>query len=96
MNSSRKAVIVGLTPRSAPFGLARRCARKKRNSFTFLTLQSCLEYILLCHSRNNYNIPHAGKEALQRQGLLPIQLEAMEQAMNLQLHSWRLMVEMWR
>ena len=49
----------------------------------FLRLQSCLEDILLCHSRNNYNLPHVGKEAaLQTQGLLPILLEAMEQAIE--------------
>jgi hypothetical protein len=41
-----------------------------------------LEEISLCHCSNSYNIPQMGEELLHRKGLLPIQVEATEQAID--------------
>ena len=40
----------------------------------FITHQQCLEQIILCDGGNNYRIPHMGKEALARQGQLPVSI----------------------
>jgi hypothetical protein len=34
---------------------------------TFLTLQLCMEQIILIHGKNNYDIPHVGKATMRRQ-----------------------------
>jgi hypothetical protein len=47
-------------------------AQKIRNSF--LTLQGCMNCILEDLGGNNYMIPHMGKQALERRGLLPTTL----------------------
>jgi hypothetical protein len=39
--------------------------------FGFITLQSCLEEILLSNRGNKYKIPHMGKKMLVRLGSLP-------------------------
>ena len=43
---------------------------------SFLTLHGCLEEIILVNGDNNYNIPHIGKAALERAGILPDRLLA--------------------
>ena len=50
---------------------------------SFLTLQGCLEEIILVNGDNNYNIPHIGKAALERAGILPDRLAAGEGAIEL-------------
>ncbi|KAL4573060.1 hypothetical protein LXL04_019853 [Taraxacum kok-saghyz] len=41
----------------------------------FLTLQTCMKEILKVQGGNNYRIPHIGKNWLERQGNLPLQIE---------------------
>ncbi|KAL4564074.1 hypothetical protein LXL04_028124 [Taraxacum kok-saghyz] len=41
----------------------------------FLTLQTCMKEILKVQGGNNYRIPHIGKNRLERQGNLPLQIE---------------------
>ena len=54
-----------------------------RLNCSFLTLQGCLEEIILVNGDNNYNIPHIGKAALERAGILPDRLAAGEGAIEL-------------
>jgi hypothetical protein len=37
----------------------------------WLTLQSCMNEIVMYHGENTYNIPHTNKEKLEREGNLP-------------------------
>lgn len=47
----------------------------------FLTIQTVCDKILKCHGDNTYKIPHIGKDKiLRREGALPVQLEASEEA----------------
>ncbi len=48
--------------------------------FGFLMLQTVLDDILCCHGGNEFQISHIGKERLLRNGELPTQLEASEEA----------------
>ena len=52
----------------------------RKMDFGFLTLQSCLEEIMLSHGDNEYKIPHMGKEGLLRVGALPVRIAASAQA----------------
>ena len=47
---------------------------------TWLTLQSCLNEILLNDGGNEYKIPHMNKAKLEREGRLPTVLEVPEAA----------------
>jgi hypothetical protein len=49
---------------------------------TFITHQSICDCIIQSHGENDYDIPHLGKEALERQGTLPITLPVSEQSKN--------------
>lgn len=49
---------------------------------SFLTLQGCMNNILLEHGGNEYKIPHMGKRRLERMGELPTTLRAPETVMN--------------
>ena len=52
-------------------------------NFSFLILQcTYLNDILLCHVDKDYKITNMEMVALERQGLLPIEVEAFEQAIN--------------
>ncbi|KAL6509896.1 hypothetical protein OROGR_022384 [Orobanche gracilis] len=48
-------------------------------NYVFLTLQGCYTEIMKVRGGNNYKVPHMGKEALQRVGLLPECLEVSEE-----------------
>ena len=52
----------------------------------FLTLQSCMIEIMKIGGGNNYKIPHLKKDTLEREGLLPVQMDCypnlVEEAMN--------------
>lgn len=52
----------------------------------FLTLQSCMIEIITIGGGNNYKIPHLKKDTLEREGLLPVQMDCdpnlVEEAMN--------------
>jgi hypothetical protein len=39
----------------------------------FLTLQLCMEQIILIHGRNTYKIPHVGKKKMRELGKIPLQ-----------------------
>ena len=52
----------------------------RKIDFGFLTLQSCLEEILVSHGDNEYKIPHMRKERLLRDGVLPLRIPASAQA----------------
>jgi hypothetical protein len=55
----------------------------KEFEFSFLILQcTYLNDILFCHVGKDYKIPNMEMVALERQGLLPIEVEAFEQAIN--------------
>ena len=43
----------------------------RKLNHVWLTLQSCLNMIIENDGGNDYNIPHMGKESLERRGLLP-------------------------
>ena len=43
----------------------------RKLNHVWLTLQSCLNMIIENDGRNDYKIPHLGKESLERRGLLP-------------------------
>ncbi|KAG7346706.1 hypothetical protein IV203_005775 [Nitzschia inconspicua] len=45
----------------------------------FLTLQKCLESIILCGGGNNYKMPHVHKDQLARQGQLPVSIEVTDE-----------------
>ncbi len=42
--------------------------------FAFLTLQCCIDDILTIYGDNNYKIQHMGKEAMLRDGMLPVSI----------------------
>jgi hypothetical protein len=46
----------------------------------FLTLQSCLNCIIENHGGNDCKVPHVSKEKLEREGLLPLSLQATAEA----------------
>ena len=54
----------------------------RKIDFGFLTLQSCLEQILICNGDNNYKVPHMGKECLLRDGMLPLCIRASATALS--------------
>ncbi|KAL4587885.1 hypothetical protein LXL04_000761 [Taraxacum kok-saghyz] len=41
----------------------------------FLTLQTCMKEIIKVQGGNNYQIPHVGKNRLEREGNLPLRIE---------------------
>ena len=49
---------------------------RKRLNWTWLTLQSVFNQIILCNGDNDYNIEHLSKEKLERAGQLPNVLDA--------------------
>ena len=49
--------------------------------YNFLTLQTCLEQIILSHGDNIYAIPHMGKERLDNMEMLPLRIKASMEAM---------------
>jgi hypothetical protein len=50
--------------------------------FGFLTLQCCLEQILISNGDNKYKVPHMGKERLLRDGILPLRIRASATALS--------------
>ena len=48
----------------------------------FLTLQTCMEEILKIHGANDYEVPHMGKDAMLRAGVLPTRVEATDRAIE--------------
>jgi hypothetical protein len=57
------------------------CPRKI--DFGFLTLQSCLDEILVSNGNNTYKIPHVGKATLLQAGDLPVSVGANARALNI-------------
>jgi hypothetical protein len=55
----------------------------RKLDFGFLTLQCCLDDVLLCVGGNNYQIRHMGKTALLAAGNLPLRIEATPNAVAL-------------
>ena len=55
---------------------------ERKNDFGFLTLQCCLDDILICNGGNDYSIRHMGKERMLREGILPERIEASEAAVR--------------
>lgn len=55
---------------------------ERKNDFGFLTLQCCLDDILVRNGGNDYSIRHMGKERMLRQGILPDRIEASEAAIR--------------
>jgi hypothetical protein len=55
----------------------------RKLDFGFLTLQCCLDDVLLCVGGNDYKIRHMGKAALLAAGELPLRLEATPNAVAL-------------
>ena len=55
---------------------------ERKNDFGFLTLQCCLDDILICNGGNDYSIQHMGKERMLREGILPDRIEASEAAIH--------------
>ena len=45
------------------------------NKYTWLTLQTVMKEVLKVKGGNNYKIPHMGKRSLDRQGILPTDIE---------------------
>jgi hypothetical protein len=50
--------------------------------FGFLTLQSCLEQMLITNGGNTYKIPLMGKERFLRNGVLPLHIGASATAVS--------------
>lgn len=53
---------------------------ERKNDFGFLTLQCCLDDILIRNGGNDYSIRHMGKERMLREGILPDRIEASKAA----------------
>ena len=53
---------------------------RKRLNWTWLTLQSVFNQIILCNGDNDYNIEHLSKEKLERSGQLPNVLDVVDEA----------------
>jgi hypothetical protein len=51
--------------------------------YTFLTLQTCLEQIILSHGDNIYAIPHMRKEHLEQEEMLPVRVKASSHAVEI-------------
>ena len=51
-----------------------------RLNWTWLTLQSVFNQIILCNGNNDYNIEHLSKEKLKRTGQLPNVLDVVDEA----------------
>ena len=49
-------------------------------NWTWLTLQSVFNQIILCNGNNDYNIEHLSKEKLKRTGQLPNVLDVVDEA----------------
>ena len=49
------------------------------NKYTWLSLQLCMIEILKVQGGNNYKLPHIGKRALDRLGILPENMEVDEE-----------------
>jgi hypothetical protein len=54
----------------------------RKIDFGFLTLQSCLDMILVSNGGTTYDTPHMGKERFLRQGMLPVHLHASDNAIS--------------
>jgi hypothetical protein len=52
----------------------------RKIDFGFLTLQSCLQEIILFNGENTNKIPHMGKGSLLRSGTLPVRIPASARA----------------
>jgi hypothetical protein len=46
----------------------------RKLDFAFLTLQCCIDDILTIYGDNDYKIRHMGKEAMLRDGTLPVSI----------------------
>ena len=53
---------------------------RERLNWTWLTLQSVFNQIILCNRDNNYNIEHLSKGKLDRTGQLPNVLDVVDEA----------------
>ena len=53
---------------------------RKRLNWTWLTLHSVFNQIILCNGDNDYNIEHLSKEKLKRTGQLPNVLDVVDEA----------------
>ena len=53
---------------------------RKWLNWTWLTLQSVFNQIILCNGDNDYNIEHLSKENLERTGQLPNVLDVVDEA----------------
>jgi hypothetical protein len=54
----------------------------RKMDFGFLTLQSCLDEILVSNGNNSYKKPHMGKATLLQAGVLPVSVGASARALN--------------
>lgn len=54
----------------------------RKNDFGFITLQCCLDDILIRNGGNDYAIRHMGKEQMLREGILPVRVQASEPAIE--------------
>jgi hypothetical protein len=52
----------------------------RKNDFGFITLQCCLDDILIRNGGNDYSIRHMGKERMLREGILPVRVQASDAA----------------
>ena len=52
----------------------------RKNDFGFITLQCCLDDILIRNGGNDYSIRHMGKARMLREGILPVRVPATEPA----------------
>ena len=48
----------------------------RKNDYGFITLQCCLDDILIRNGGNDYTIQHMGKERMRQEGILPVRVQA--------------------
>jgi hypothetical protein len=53
---------------------------ERKNDFGFITLQCCLDDILIQHGGNDYQIRHLGKQGMLADGTLPVRIAASDAA----------------
>ena len=49
---------------------------------TFLTLQTCMEQVILHNGNNNYKIRHMSKQRLEREGRLPLSIDCSQDLLD--------------